>query len=327
MKAVIVKEKGQDPIYVSDFKTAKVDSTTSVLMRVKAVSIKNLDRAIASGAHYSVATKPFSPFVIGTDGVGELENGQLAYGFGTEGMLSEYAVVPKNQLVPLPEGIDLALAAALPNALLGSAMALVVRAKLQQGEVVLINGATGVTGQLAIQLARYYGARKIIVTGRNATSLEELKTLGADILVPLHQNQEELIATLQQIHKESPIDIVLDYLWGPSASAILAALKGKGTYQHKTRFINVGAMAGDQIELSSSILRGTDISLLGSGIGSWTAEEMQYFFSVLAPEAFELAAKGGLTLHTVSHPWQKIEKVWNLPLPSGQRLVLTTDME
>lgn len=327
MKAVIVQEKGQDPIYVSDFKTATVNSSTEVLMRVQAVAIKNLDRAIASGEHYSVATKPFAPFVIGTDGVGELEDGRLAYGFGTAGMLSEYAVVPKDQLVFLPEGLDLALAAALPNALLGSAMALAVRANLQQGEVVLINGATGVTGQLALQLAQYYGARKIIVTGRNTTSLEELKALGADVIIPLHQNQEELIAILQQIHKESPIDVVLDYLWGASASAILAALKGKGTYQHKTRFVNVGAMAGDRMEVSSSILRGTDISVLGSGIGSWTAEEMQYFFTVLAPEAFALAAKGELKLHTVAHPWESIEKAWRLPLSSGQRLVFTTDTE
>lgn len=321
MKAVIVKEKGQTPVYTTDFKPVEIRSTEEVLMRVKAASIKNLDRAIASGKHYSVSSKPFAPFVIGTDGVGALEDGSLVYSFGLQGMVSEMAVVNKNQVVPLPKGIDLALASALPNALMGSVIAMVVRAKLSKGEVVLINGATGVTGQVAVQMAKYYGASKVIVTGRNIETLNHLKTLGADVIIPLGAT-EELVTAFSQVHQETPIDVVIDYLWGDSASAILTALKGKGKYQHRTRFVNVGAMSGDMMELSSSILRGTDIMLLGSGIGSWTEEETVHFFKVLLPEAFDLAVAGKLLLETVSYSWEQIEEVWDMPLSSGKRLVM-----
>jgi len=324
MKAVIVKEKGHTPVYTTDFQTINTTTPQEVLLRVKAVSIKNLDRAIASSQHYSVSSKPFAPFVIGTDGVGVLDDGTLAYGFGLHGMLSEYAVVNQTQLVPLPTGIDIALAAALPNALMGSVLALLMRAKLKKGEVVLINGATGVTGQVAVQMAKHYGASKVIVTGRHAPTLAYLKTLGADEIIPLQENQEALTQAFHRVHQETPIDVVLDYLWGASASAILLALKGKGHYQHPTRFVNVGAMSGDLLPLSSSILRGTDLMLLGSGIGSWTPQETEHFFQVLLPEAFELAVQGQLQLDTVSYSWQQISTIWDKPLAHGQRLVITT---
>ncbi|WP_410877758.1 quinone oxidoreductase family protein [Myroides sp. DW712] len=325
MKAVIVKEKGQTPIYTTDFQSVNTTTPQGVLLQVKAVSIKNLDRAIASSQHYSVSSKPFAPFVIGTDGVGALEDGTLAYGFGLQGMLSEYAVVNQSQLVPLPTGIDLALAAALPNALMGSVMALLLRAKFKPGEVVLINGATGVTGQVAVQMAKHYGASKVIVTGRHTPTLDQLKTLGADEVIALQEDQEALIHAFHRVHRETPLDVVIDYLWGNSAAAILSALKGKGHYQHPTRFVNVGAMSGDLLQLSSSILRGTDLMLLGSGIGSWTPQETEHFFQVLLPEAFELAVKGQLHLDTVSHSWQQISTIWDKPLANGQRLVITTD--
>lgn len=321
MKAVIVKEEGKTPVFVTDFKKPEVTSTTDVLLRVKAVAIKNLDRAIASGQHYSVQGTAFAPFVIGTDGVGELENGQRVYGFGLKGMLSEYALVNKDQLVPLPENIDLATAAALPNALMGSVIALVLRAQLKKGDVVLINGATGVTGQVAVQMARYYGASKIIVTGRNSSVLADLKQLGADTVISLQQDQNQLITSFEQVHRKTPITIVLDYVWGASASAILTALKGKGSYQHKMKFVNVGAMSGDCMELSSSILRGTDIALLGSGIGSWTPIEMKRFFREFLPEAFALVAANKIKINTATYSWKNVENIWNAVLAGGQRLV------
>ncbi|MCC9044265.1 zinc-binding dehydrogenase [Myroides sp. M-43] len=325
MKAVIVKEKGATPVFTSDFKQVEVGSSQEILMKVKAVSIKNLDRAIASGIHYSVSSKPFSPFVIGTDGVGELADGRLVYGFGLHGMLGEYAVVNKAQVVALPKGMDLAMVSALPNALMGSVIAMLLRGKLKQGDVVLINGATGVTGQVAVQMAKYYGASKVIATGRNTDALAYLKELGADETIVLSQEKDNLIEIFNQLHQATPIDVVIDYLWGESASCILTALKGKGKYQHRTRFVNVGAMSGDMMELSSSILRGTDIMLLGSGIGSWTDEEVMRFFKELLPEAFDLAAKGGLRIDTVSYNWQQISEVWDKPLSSRQRLVILTE--
>ncbi|NIA01055.1 zinc-binding alcohol dehydrogenase family protein, partial [Massilia sp. CCM 8734] len=110
---------------------------------------------------------------------------------GVTGMIAEKAIIDKNKMVKVPEGLDDCTAAALPNAVAGSAMALRFRADIQKGETVLINGATGVTGKIAIQLARHYGAEKIIVTGRKEETLKTLLNLGADEYVVLTQPEEE----------------------------------------------------------------------------------------------------------------------------------------
>jgi NADPH:quinone reductase-like Zn-dependent oxidoreductase len=118
---------------------------------------------------------------------------------------------------------------------------------------VLINGATGVTGMIAVQIAKYYGAKKIIVTGRNAESLNHLLTLGADEVISLKQDDEPIINRIKEIHAETPIDIIIDYLWGHPAELVLAALQGKGNVTHKVRYVTVGGMAGDKIQLSSGV--------------------------------------------------------------------------
>ncbi|MBW3519828.1 zinc-binding alcohol dehydrogenase family protein [Flavobacterium sp. NKUCC04_CG] len=325
MKAIAVMTKGSDPVYVEKYEQPLPKNDGEIRIHVKAVSIKNLDRAIASGKHYSAQTAEFVPRVIGTDGVGLLDDKTRVYGFGMTGMLAEKALVKKNSLVMIPDGLSNELAAALPNALMGSVIALMLRAKLQKGQHVLINGATGITGKVAIQMAKYYGASKVSVTGRNEEVLSSLLDLGADTLVSLKQSEGDFIEQIKAIDSESPVDIVIDYLWGHSAKMILEALKGKGHYTHKTKFVNVGAMSGDLMELSSSILRGTDIQLLGSGLGSWNDEEVKIFFKALLPEAFNLAAAGTLKMDISVYPMTAIDEVWNPSVMWNSRLVFTVD--
>src|SRR5690606_15317543 len=136
------------------------------------------------------------------------------YAIGVNGMIAEKAIVQKDILIKLPECIDDATAAALPNAVMGSALALRFRAGLQKGETVLVNGATGVTGKMAVQIAKYYGAKKVVATGRNERTLKELLQLGADETIPLRQHDEDLVAQIKKAHRQDPIDIVVDYLWG-----------------------------------------------------------------------------------------------------------------
>lgn len=325
MKAVVVKTKGTDPVYDATYEQSLIPSTDEVLIKVKAVAIKNLDRAIASGKHYTAQSTDFKPLVVGTDGVGILEDGSRVYGFGVSGMCSESAVVKKNSLVKIPNGLSNAVAAALPNALMGSAIALMVRAQLKPGQHVLINGATGITGKIAIQMAKFYGAAKVTVSGRNEEVLKSLINLGADELISLKQSKEALVHQIKTLDSEQPIDVVVDYLWGESAKAILTALKGKGIYTHNTKFVNVGAMSGDLMELSSSILRGTDVQLLGSGLGSWNNSDVDRFYKTLLPQAFELAAHQKLQIDTVEYSMDQVEAVWNSSIQWNSRLVLTLD--
>lgn len=322
MKAAVVFQQGEMPKYVDHFAEPKVQNENELIISVKAVAVKNLDKMRASGKHYSTEGKVFSPKIADVDGVGLLADGTRVYGISEHGMLAEKAIVEKNRIVKLPENIDDAIAAALPNAVMGSAMALRFRANLQKGETVLINGATGVTGKIAVQLAKHYGAKKVIATGRNEESLKELLELGADEIIQLKQGDQTFVSQIKNIHQQNPIDVVLDYLWGQSAEFILSALKGKGGFSHRTRYVTVGGTTGDTITLSSSILRATDIQISGSGLGSWAREEIKVLITVILPEMFQLAAEGKLKMETVNIPLNEIEKAWEMNIEGGKRLVV-----
>ncbi len=322
MKAAVVFNKGELPKYVENFAAPEVKSDHELLISVKAAAVKNLDKMRASGQHYSAAHEAWTPKVVGGDGVGLLADGTRVYAIGVSGMIAEKAVVEKDKIVKLPANIDNAIAAALPNAVMGAALALRFRAALQKGNTVLINGATGVTGKLAVQVAKYYGAKKVIATGRNEQTLNELLSLGADEIISLQQDDTHLISRIKNEHQQQPIDIVIDYLWGHSAELILMALKGNGGFSHRTRYVTVGGMMGDNITLSSSILRSTDIQISGSGLGTWSPEEVKLLIDEILPDMFQLAADGKLKMDTVSVELSEIENVWNMSIDGGKRLVI-----
>jgi len=322
MKAAVVFKKGELPKFVADFAVPNLQNENELLITVKASAVKNLDKSRASGKHYSTEHEEQIAQVPGGDGVGVLTDGTRVYGIGLSGMLAEKAIVEKDKIVKLPDGIDDAIAAALPNAVMGSAMALRFRAGLQKSETVLINGATGVTGKVAVQIAKYYGAKKVIATGRNETVLKELLLLGADQIISLEQGEGNLLKQLKTVHQENAIDVVIDYLWGHSAEVILSALKGDGGFSHRTRFITVGGMMGDTITLPSSILRGTDIQISGSGLGSWSREEIKLLLTTILPEMFQLAADGKLEIETVNVALKDIEQAWNMGIEGGKRMVV-----
>lgn len=127
---------------------------------------------------------------------------------------------------------------------------------------------------------------------------------------------------LKEIHEHTPIDVVLDFLWGHPAELILEILKGKGTFTHHTRFVSIGSMAGETIRLSSAILRSVDLQLSGSGLGSWTKEEMTRLFTEILPETFQMAVDKRLKTDTQTIALKDIEQLWDTDLPSGKRLVV-----
>ncbi|OCA78966.1 alcohol dehydrogenase [Chryseobacterium contaminans] len=321
MKAAVVFEKGRSPQY-ADFPEPEISNKNEVLVTVKAASIKNLDKARASGKHYSTENEAHQPAIVGSDGVGYLENGSKVYFFSKKGTVAEKAIANSQMMVPIPEDLDFSVAAALPNAVMGSALALKFKADIKPGSVVLVNGATGITGRIAVQIAKVYGASKIIVTGRNEESLQALLELGADEAVSLQLSDEDFKKQIKEIHKANPVDIIIDYIWGHSVEMILTAFKGDGTFSHKTKLITIGGMSGDTIQLSSQILRATDIQISGSGLGSWTKEESALLFSEIIPEMFQAAIEGKIKIETENVDIKNIEAVWNAELQTGKRLVV-----
>lgn len=321
MKAAVVFEKGSAPQYV-DFPEPEISDKNEVLVTVKAASIKNLDKARASGKHYSTENEVHQPAIVGSDGVGYLEDGSKVYFFSKKGTVAEKAIANPQMMVAIPEELDFSIAAALPNAVMGSAMALKFKAGIQPGNVVLVNGATGITGRIAVQAAKVYGAKKIIVTGRNEDSLQALRELGADEVVSLQLNDEDFKKKIKEIHNENPIDIIIDYIWGHSVEMVLSAFKGNGAFTHKTKLVTIGGMSGDTIQLSSQILRATDIRISGSGLGSWTKEESALLFSEIIPEMFQAAAEGKIKIETENVDIKNITAAWNSEIQTGKRLVI-----
>jgi NADPH:quinone reductase-like Zn-dependent oxidoreductase len=321
MKAAVLYGKGGTLQY-ADFPEPVPQNDQEILVSVKAVALKHFDKSRATGMHYSTETNKQDAKIPGGDGVFLLPDGTRAYAIGTSGMMAEKATVEKDRIVPLPAGLDDITAAALPNAIFGSAMALRFRAGIERGDTVLVNGATGVTGRVAVQIARYYGAGRIIATGRNSQSLQELLTLGADEILSTQQTDDVFTAQLRQMHRITPINVIIDYLWGHTAELILASIKGDGSFSQRTRFVSVGAVTGDLVQLSAANLRSVDLQLSGSGLGSWTRRQIGILFSEILPEMFLLAADGKLKIGTMPVALRDIEKLWEADVPNGQRLVI-----
>jgi NADPH:quinone reductase-like Zn-dependent oxidoreductase len=321
MKAAVMYSQGEMPQYV-DFPDPVVQNDDEVLVSVKAVALKHFDKGRAKGTHYSTSGNMQEAKIVGGDGICLLSDGTRIYAVGANGMMAEKAIVQKDRIVPLPAGLDDATAAALPNAVFGAAMALRFRAGIEPGDTVLINGATGFTGRVAVQIARHYGAKRVIATGRNPQSLQELRDLGADEIISVRQTDQQFTSRLRQLHQNTPINVIIDYLWGHTAEMILASLKGTGSFTPRTRFVSVGSITGDLIQLSAANLRSVDLQLSGSGLGSWTKSQVGALFTGILPEMFQLAADGKLKIETVNVALRDIEKLWDADVPDGKRLVV-----
>ena len=115
---------------------------------------------------------------------------------------------------------------------------------------------------------------------------------------------------------------MIDYLWGHSAELILASFKGDGSFSRRTRFVAVGAVTGDTIQLSAENLRSVNLQLSGSGIGSWTKNEMHQLFHKIIPDMFLRAAAGKLKVDIIPVKLAEVEQLWTIEQLDGKRCVV-----
>lgn len=289
------------------------------VVNVTAAGLHPIVKALASGSHYgSQGTLPFIP---GVDGVGKLNDGTRVY-FGISrspfGTFSECALARRGMYLPLPDSLDDVTAAGLANPGMSSAVALIERAKFVAGNNVFILGATGIAGQLAVQIAKRFGAQRVVAAGRNPKSLERLYELGADLVLSLDEEHEALVSALRREWSEHGVNIVLDYLWGQPAEAVLESLSQKGLSHaaSQIRFVQIGESAGKAIGLPAATLRNSAIEPLRSGFGS---ASMQQIFQILA-RFFESAAAAPFRINFKAVPLRDVESLWNSP-EQGVRLV------
>jgi NADPH:quinone reductase-like Zn-dependent oxidoreductase len=305
MKAAIVQAAGKPPIY-ADF-PAPVPAPGEHRVTVTAAALSQVVKSRASGAHYSSSGQ--FPFIAGIDGVGRLDDQTRVYFVlprAPYGSMAEQSVVPAAQCLPLPDGLDDATAAAIANPGMSSWAALKERAKLKAGETVLINGATGTAGRLAVQIAKYLGARKVIATGRNADTLRSVAALGADVTIPLVENGEVFEDELKK-QFAAGVDVVIDYLWGKSAERLLIAAAKAGAEAMPIRFVQIGSVSGSNITLPSAVLRSSAIELMGSGINSIP----RHRFVEAIGGVLQAAIPGGFQIATKTVPLAEVERVWS----------------
>ena len=241
-----------------------------------------------------------------------LDNGQRVYfAFPAPpfGSMAEQVVVDSGNIVALPDHLDDITAAAMANPAMSSWAALVERLNFQPGQRVLVNGANGASGRLAVQIARHLGAAHIVATARSRSAESELKALGADTFINLEHPHDELTAAFQAVLAEG-MDAVLDYVWGPSMEALLAALpKARGrAAAPPVRIVNMGSLAGEQISLKASMLRSADLQMMGSGLGS--VSQAGLLRSIAA--AFASAETAGLKIATQVLPLAEVAQAWRI---------------
>ncbi len=317
MHAAVVHSFDRPPRYDS-FPVPQPTGEDEALVDVVAAGLHPRVRSGAAGSHYT--STGVLPMVPGIDGVGRLADGRLVYFVAPDdapGSMADKALVDIRRTIELPAGVDPVRIAATMNPAMSSWVALRRRVPLQPGQSVLILGATGNAGQLAIQVAKRLGAGRVIGAGRDATRLAALPAMGADGTVALTADPAATAAALAESAAE--VDIVIDYLWGaPAAAAIMALLRGRADRSRELNWIQIGSMAGPTIELPSVALRSANFRLQGNGQG---AVSTRAYLAEL-PSLVDEIESGAISVSTRTAPLADVESTWTAPETPAVRTVL-----
>jgi len=316
MRAAVLRQLGHPP-RLEEF-SDPVPTEDELLVSVRAAALKPVDKQLAAGTHFA-SPREF-PVVCGSDGVGQFPDGCRVFFGGPRrpyGAFAERTVVRQAQCFAVPRSLDDATAAAIPNPGVSAWLSLSHRAKLAPGETVLILGATGVTGKLAVQIAKLLGASRVVGAGRNPEVLASLTAFGADATISLNQSHDSLVAAFAQQNAAKRFDVIIDYLWGSPTEALLTAITAHefAAASTETRLVQVGESAAPTINLPAAVLRSTALTILGTAGIPPMDVLTDALHHVLAH-----AAQGQLRIDTEPLPLSAIESAWSRS-NSSRRLV------
>ncbi|MFC6016320.1 zinc-binding alcohol dehydrogenase family protein [Plantactinospora solaniradicis] len=303
MRAAVITECGRPPSLVH--RPGPTAGVGGAAVTVTAAPITPLDVLCASGTSYFGA--PAVPYVPGVQGVGVLDDGTAVW-FPTaagmrpgDGSMAERVVVPTGDVVPLPDGIDHRLVAALGLSGVAAWRALTWRGELCPGEQVLVLGAGGVVGQAAVQIARLCGARRVIAGARSVRAQDRARALGADAVVALHDGEDvDSLAGRFRDAADGPVDLVLDPLFGVPAAAALRTLGPRG------RLVNLGSSAAETAPFDSATLRSGSLRVLGYTNNELTAGERAATIGLIAGHI----RAGRLVVEHESVPLTEVAAAW-----------------
>ena len=318
MHAAVVRSFDRSPRYET-FDEPDPIGPDQVVVEVLAAGLHPRVRSGASGRHYtSTGSLPMIP---GIDGVGRLPDGGKVYfavDDDTWGSMAERAVVDLRRTVPLPEQADAVKVAAAMNPAMSSWVALRRRVHLEPGQSVLILGATGNAGSMAVQVAKRLGAGPVIGAGRDPRRLAGLAAVGADEVVAITGDGSETAERLADAAAE--VEVVIDYLWGePASAAMVALLKARADRSRALDWIQIGAVAGPTITLPSVALRSANLRIQGSGQGAVSPAG----YRAELPALVEEIDSGTIGVNARAVPLAHVEATWDAPEHSGARTVFT----
>jgi NADPH:quinone reductase-like Zn-dependent oxidoreductase len=317
MNAAVVTSFDEPPHY-QQFEVPQPTGAEEILVDVMAVGLHPRVRSGAAGAHYSSTGS--LPMIPGIDAVGRRPDGRLIYfaaGDNAAGTMADKAVADLRRAVELPGNADVAKLAAAMNPAMSSWVALRCRVPIEPGQSVLVLGATGNAGTMAVQVAKRLGAGRVVGAGRDLDRLDTLTALGAAEVVPLTDDAAATDPALGAAAAE--VDIVLDYVWGkPAQRAIVALLTARSNRSRAMNWIQIGAMAGSTIELPSVALRSANLRIQGNGQGAVSAAA----YLAELPSLVDEIDAGRITVKPDTMPLADVEAIWTRPDPPGQRTVL-----
>jgi NADPH:quinone reductase-like Zn-dependent oxidoreductase len=309
MRAAVLQRHGEPPRYGPHPVPGR--GPGQALIRVTAAPVNPLDLLCASGTSYFGA--PPLPYVPGTQGVGTVAEadgvpaGQRVWFSCSAGMapgdgsLAEFCVVPETALLALPDGVSDDLAAALGLSAVAAWMALSWRGQLQPGEHVLVLGASGNVGQIAVQAARLLGAARVVAACRDPHGRARATELGADAVADLSGEDADAVAARLAQAAGDRVDLVLDPVWGVPAEAALRVLSPNG------RLVNLGSSAADLAGFRSATLRSRMLSVLGYTNNALTDEQK----AAALAEVLAHAAGGRITADRETLPLDRAAEAWS----------------
>jgi len=307
MKAAVVSTFDQPPHY-EDFPDPVAAHGDELVVDVVAAALHPRVRSQANGSHYTSTGE--LPLVPGIDAVVRDAKGKLYYALLddiTLGTMAQRTIIEKDRSVALPKHADPVTVAAAINPVMSSWVALRHRIDFKRGSSVLILGATGSAGRMAIQVAKRFGAEEVIGAGRNAHRLSELTALGAD-----------RVLTLDQLDQAGDVDVVVDYVWGePTAKGMVDLITHRRDRGRELVWIQIGSMAGPSAEILSAALRSTRLNIVGSGIGSVDGRD----FRKEVPRIAKAVTEGAFDVRTQPVPLSDVATAWTQTLDADERIV------
>ena len=305
MKAAVVSAFDVPPRY-EDYPDPAPAGDSEIVVDVLAAGLHPRVRSQADGSHYTSTDE--LPFVPGIDGVGRGPDGRLRYFIlpdTTLGTMAERTVIDTRRSVVLPPGSDPVTVAAAMNPAMSSWVALRQRVPFQAGQDVLVLGATGNAGRMAVQVAKLSGANRIVAAGRDAGRLATLLAAGATDTVPLDGEPTGVARELGRAAAD--VDVVIDYLWGePTTAALTAVVTGRTDRGQPLTWIEIGSVAGPAAQIPSAALRAARLTIVGSGQGSVSPREYLAELPALAAEisagTFDVGARA-MPLADVREAW------------------------